>query len=252
MEDSLNRNYINISDRPFTHKVYNDDDKPIFSYKPTSGFWLSLESSEKGYYSEWDSEYRGTFQTDSNGNLHATVVRFKPTTYVMSPDNDKTLLEGFNEFISGKELSAEQKRRLLLELVRKHKNMPDIENIICQIDLAEDVVALEEIFGGYRLGNEYPDEVYENLALNVKRGIRESFSGLEVTAYALGIDKSLPSEGIQETQIYWSSIDPKYNETIEYFDMHSVAVFDTSCLDIVRQVVYPQETKEKEGEDRED
>ncbi len=252
VEDSLNRNYVNISDRPFSHCVYNDKDRPIFSYKPTGGFWLSLESSEKGYYSEWDSEYRETMITDSDGNLHATVVRFKPTTYIMSPAGDKTLLEGFYKFVSGKNLSPDQKRKLLVELVAKHENKPDIKNIICQIDLLEDLMALEEIFGGYKIGNKYPNEVYENLAANVKKGIRESFSGLEVTGYALGLDKSLPSEAINQTQMYWSSLDPDYKETIEYFDLHSVAVFDTSCLDVVKQIVYPQETKEKDGEDREE
>lgn len=250
MEDSVGRNYINISCRPFNHKVYNEKEVPTFSYKPTSGFWLSLESAEEGYYSEWDSEYRDVMATDSDGNLHATVVKFKPSTYVMSPEADKTLLEGFNQFVKGKKLTSEQKRKLLVELVRKRKGRTDIENVICQIDLAEDVMALEEIFGGFKLGNEHPDEVYENLAVNVKQGIKDCFSGLEVTAYALGKDKNVPGEGIDDIQIYWSFLDPKYNETIEYFDMHSVAIFDTSCLDVVKQIVYPQETKEKDTEER--
>lgn len=250
MEDSLDRNYVNISNKPFESRVYNEKDTSLFSYKPNTGFWLSLETTEDGYYSEWDSEYRDMMSTDSDGNLHATIVKFKPSTYVMSPGEDKTLLEGFNQFVKEKNLTPDQKRKLLVELVRKHKGRNDIESIICQIDLLEDVMALEEIFGGFKLRNEHSDEIYKNLAVNVKQGIRENFSGLEVTAYALGIDKNAPGEGIDETQIYWSSIDPKYAETIGYFDMHSVAIFDTSCLDIVRQIVYPQKTKEKAGEIR--
>lgn len=109
MEDSLSRKYINISNKPFEHKVYNDVDNSPFSYKPAGGYWLSLESKDKNYYSEWDEAYRGTFITDENGNLHATVVKFKPTTYVMSPECDRNILEGFNNFVSGKNLSSEQK-----------------------------------------------------------------------------------------------------------------------------------------------
>lgn len=252
MEDNLNRKYINISNRPFTPTVYNIEESNAFSYKPSSGFWLSLEASKKEYYSEWDMEYRDVMETDADGNLHATIVKLKPTTYTMSPSDDKTLLEGFYKFISNKQLSVEQKRKLLVELVRAHTSKPDIENVICQIDLLEDVMAMEEIFAGYKLGNSYPDEFYENLATNVKKGIRESFSGLEITAFALGMDKKCPSESISDTQIYWSSIDPNYDETVEYFDMPSAVIFDTSCLDIVKEVVYPQEIKSKKGEDRED
>lgn len=253
MEDNQNRKYINISKRPYTPAVYNEkDNNDYFSYKPASGFWLSLEAKEKGYYSEWDMEFRETLQADDDGNLHATIVKLKPTTYTLSPDADRTLLEGFNSFVSSKKLSIEQKRKLLVELVRSHTNREDIENVICQIDLIEDIRALEEIFGGYKFGNSYPDEVYENLASNVKKGIRESFSGLEVTAYALGMDEEFPYNSVIEAQTYMSMVDPKYKETIDYFDMPSAVIFDTSCLDIIQEIVYPQEIRSLEGEDRED
>lgn len=252
MEDSLNRNYVNISNRKFTSEVYNEEDNAYFSYKPSSGFWLSLEVKEKNYYSQWDREYREELEPDDEGNLHATIVKFKPTTYIMSPSVDKTILEGFSNFIFNRNLTPDQKRKLLVELVRTHKNRSDIENIICQIDLLDDLATIEEIFGGYKIGNEYPDETYDNLALNVKKAIRESFAGLEITAFALGMDEDLSGESIVDTQIYWSAIDPKYEETLEYFDMPSAVIFDTSCLDFIKEVTYPQEIKAKEGEDRED
>ena len=44
----------------------------------------------------------------------------------------------------------------------------------------------------------------------------------------------------------------KYKETIDYFDMPSAVIFDTSCLDIIQEIVYPQEIRSLEGEDRED
>ena len=100
MEDNRNRKYINISKRPYTPAVYNEkDNNDYFSYKPASGFWLSLEAKEKGYYSEWDMEFRETLQADDDGNLHATIVKLKPTTYTLSPDAERTLLEGFNSFV---------------------------------------------------------------------------------------------------------------------------------------------------------
>lgn len=101
-------------------------------------------------------EFRETLQADDDGNLHATIVKLKPTTYTLSPDAERTLLEGFNSFVSSKKISTEQKRKLLVELVRSHTNREDIENVICQIDLIEDIHALEEIFGGYKFGNSYP------------------------------------------------------------------------------------------------
>lgn len=248
MEDSLNRRYVNISDKPFTHSVYNEVDDSPFSYKPQGGFWLSLESKDKDYYSEWDEEYRGTFPTDENGNVHATVVKFKPTTYVMSPSQDKTILEGFNNFVAGKNLSPDQKRKLLVELLRTRTGRQDIESVICQIDLIEDIDALEEIFGGFVFGNEYPDSVYENLAQNVRNGIRESFAGLEVTGYALGVSDDSFDDPVQDIQSIRSLENPKYKETIDYFDMHSAVIFDTACLDVEKQIIYSQEEKEIEDD----
>lgn len=252
MEDSLDRKYINISNRPFENRVYNEVDNSPFSYKPATGFWLSLEAKDSTYYSEWDEEYRETFTPDENGNLHATVVKFKPTTYIMSPGRDRNILEGFNNFVAGKNLPPEQKRKLLIELLRSRTGRQDIESVICQIDLLEDVAVLEAIFGGYKFGQEHPDFVYEKLASNVRNGIRESFAGLEVTGYALGTDEECFDESIPEVQAYWSFKDPKYRETIEYFDMHSAVIFDTDCLDVEKEIVYPQVGKEKEEQDREE
>lgn len=250
MEDSLNRNYINISNKKFKPAVYNEPDSPVFSYKPTTGFWLSLESKNKKYYSQWDEEYRDTLIPDENNNLHATVVRFKPSTYFLSPSQDKTILEGFKKFTDSKKLNIEQKRKLLVELIRTHLDKPEVENVICQIDILEDLMALEEVFGGYTHGEEYPDEVYKNLRMNVKNGVRQAFSGIEVTGFALGLDEDIPEEGIDETQAYWNFMNPKYDETIGYFEMPSVAVFDTSCLDVVKEIVYPKGERDFDDENR--
>lgn len=113
-------------------------------------------------------------------------------------------------------------------------------------------MVLEEIFGGFKFGQEHPDSVYENLARNVRNGIRESFAGLEVTGYALGTADVSFDEAIPEVQAYWNSEDPKYKETIEYFDMHSVVVFDTDCLEVEQEIIYPQEEQEKEEQDRDE
>lgn len=253
MEESLNRNYVNISNKPFVHHVYNTPDEKRFSYKPTSAFWLSLESDKEEYHSEWDRKYGEFLKTDEDGNLYATTVKFKPTTYIMSPAIDETILEGFKNFTEGKNLTPEQRRKLLVELVKSHTNNPDIENVICQIDLEEDISVMEKIFCGFKLGEEHPDAVYENLASNMKKAFRQNFAGVEVTAFALGLDKNCPGEGIDDIQIYWSSLDPKYEENIGDFEIPSVAIFDTSCLDIVKELIYPPAPiNEKDGDDRED
>lgn len=245
MEDSLNRNYVNISDRPFENKVYNDPDKNYFSYKPTNALWLSLESKKDGCFSKWDEEY-GVF--DEGKNRYANVVKFKPTTFIFSPSIDETLLEGFQNFCEKKDLTPNQKRQMFRDLVASRKNMSEIENVVCQIDVLEDLTTLERIFGNYQFGKEHPDSVYQNLAPNVKKGMRECFSGIEVTGYALGLDGECCEEGIDDVQAYWSSQDPKYDEYIGYFEIPSVAIFDTSCLDVVKIIDIPKEKEKNERE----
>jgi hypothetical protein len=252
MEESLNKKYVNISNRKFENKIYNEEGNNIFSYKPNNAFWLSLVSDKNGFYSEWDEEYRSAYEnnTDENGNLHATTFSLKPNTYIMSPSNDSVILEGFNNFVKGKNLTPDQKRKLLVELVKKQTNNSDIEHIICQIDLVEDLTTMEKIFCGYECGNTYPSEVYDNLALNIKKAFRENFSGVEVTGFALGLDELSYGDGIDDAQIYMSSKDPNYNETIGYWEIPSLAVFDTSCLDLIKEVEFPaKDSKNKEYEE---
>lgn len=254
MEESLNKTYVNVSNRKFEHRVYNDYDENIWSYKPSSGFWVSLESKDPEYYSDWEREYRGTFLPDENGNVHINYVKMKPSTYIFSPERDKDILEEYMQGIKDKTLLIDQKRKALVDLISKRKGLKNIEHAICQIDTIEDLMILEKVFGNFVIGGKYPQTVYDNLGLNVKKGIRESFSGLEVTAYALGMDEVCPGEGIQDVQMEWSVRDPKYDETIDYFDIPSAVFFDTRCLEYVKEIVYPTDSEdiiEKEENERE-
>ena len=243
MEDSSNRNYVNISNRKFSHTQYDTQDENFFSYKPTStAFWVSLESDDPQYHSEWEEEYDETFVPDKNGNLYATTVRLKPTTYVMNPGNDKDILESFNSLVKKKELegiklSNSQKRELLVDFVNK-LNHTNYENVICQIDLIEDISAMEKIFGDFEFGKEYPTEVYDSLAMKIKNAFRQNFSGVEVTGFALGLEDYQDDDGLEELLVIRSVKDNNYHETIDYFEIHSMAIFDTSCVDIVREVEY--------------
>lgn len=243
MEDSYNRKYVNISNKPFEHRVYNKEEEPYYQYKPLDAFWLSLESENPEFLSQWDEEYGSVYQPDKNGNLHATTVKLKSTTYVLSPEQDKTLLEGFNNFVKNKEsegqkLTNDQRRKLLAELVKKREGR-NIEHVICQIDTLEDVDAVEEIFGDYKFGEENSKEKLENLVVNVKNGFKKNFSGLEVTGYALDSDCVVPHVAAEDELAYRRNITFGYAGGFDYFDMHSMAIFDTSCLDIVKQIEFP-------------
>lgn len=245
MEESHNRNYVNISNRPFEHRVYEKEEKVYFSYKPIDAFWLSLESKKPGFQSEWDEEYGEIYKPDENGNLYATTVKLKPTTYVMNPEQDKTLLEGFFAFVKDKEkngklLTNMQRRQLLVEMVKKHKGM-QYDYVVCQIDLLEDIDAIEEIFGGYKYNEENSDEIYEKLELNVINAFKKNFSGVEVTGYALGLEDDLAYVSVQEELQIRQAQNPKYKGTLDYFEIHSMAVFDTKCLDVIREIEYPHQ-----------
>ena len=242
MEESHNRNYVNISDRAFEHRVYDKEEEAYFSYKPVEAFWVSLESKNPEFKSEWDEEYGTVYQPDKNGKLYATTVKLKPTTYVLSPETHKTLLEGFYNFVKNKEsegqkLTNAQRRQLLVELVKKNEGK-NVEHVICQIDTLEDVDTIEEIFGNYKYGEETSKETLDNLIVNVKNGIKQNFSGLEVTGYALDSDCVVPHISAEEELNFRRLTTFGYMGGLGYFDMHSMAIFDTSCLDIVRLIEY--------------
>ena len=242
------RKFINVSNRKFEPTKYVPKQNLRLGYKPKSAFWCSIESDEEGYYSEWDAEYGEVLQTDENGNLHITITELKPNVYELSPATDKTLLEGFQNFVknSPTPLTTEQKRKLLTELIRSKKNFPDVEYVICQIQNPSDLSTIEEIFGGYRFGEENADSVYENLGDNVVKGFMENFSAVEVTAEALDVGPNgTYMDGINQRARYQHSIDPKYDAFLGGWEMHSIAVFDTDCLNILEEIIVNAEERSK-------
>ena len=48
--------FVNLSNRPFEHSVYNTTNQKSYSYKPDTGFWGAIKK-DNGYLSEWDKEY---------------------------------------------------------------------------------------------------------------------------------------------------------------------------------------------------
>lgn len=238
MENSFGRKYVNISNRKFERKKYEYNKNSGIGYKPGNAFWCSLESSDPNYYSEWDLEYGEILNTDDNGYLYATSVKLSDDTYVLNPDGDELILEAFQNFIktSNKELSAEQRRKLLVEIIKSRENLENIKYVICQIDLPEDLDQIERIFGGYEFGKENPDCVYENLQENVKKAFTENFSGVEVTGCALGLTKmSCYMGNIFESARYKKMNDSKYDVFLGEWEMHSLAIFDTDCIDVVEE-----------------
>lgn len=221
-------------------------------YKPGSAFWCSLESTEDGFYSAWDELYGDVTEPNEDGKLYASTVEIKPTTYVFNPTEDEVLLEGFYKFVSSsdKKLTALEKRKLFLELLKSKKNMPEIEHVICQIDLPQDIEVIERIFAGYISGQDNPDEVYENMLENVRGAFVENFAGVEVTDYALGNDEISEFEG----NVYFfegmkKRQDSKYSGDFGFWEVHSLAIFDTNCLELIDVKEIDQNKRLKEFED---
>lgn len=250
-EESHGRKYVNLSDRPFSHKIY-DETRSGLGYKPKSAFWCSLESNNDEFVSTWDELYGEVTEPDEKGNLYVTTVEIKPTTYVFNPTEDEVLLEGFQNFVENHKgkLTAPEKRKLFLELLKKKQNNPDIEHVICQIDLPQDIEVIERIFAGYDPDKYNPDEVYENMMDNVRGAFVEVFSGVEVTDYALGNDEISEFEG----NVYFFEgmkrrNDPKYSADFGFWEVHSLAIFDTNCLDIIDERVINQNERFKDLDD---
>lgn len=180
--------FVNLSNRPFEQKVYNETSPKAYSYKPDTGFWGAIKK-DNGYFSEWDREY-GLFVNMNGGqSLYVTSFVLNPEkVYILRPSEDELILEGFNNFIANKSLTAEEKRRLLVAYLRDKKGIPEIEHIICQIDSDIDMIQLERIFGNFDRSGENSDEVFHELGFNMRKAFVECFSGVEVTEDAINED----------------------------------------------------------------
>ena len=234
-EDSLGRKYVNLSTAPFENRIY-DETRSGLGYKPKSAFWCSLESSDPEYYSAWDEMYGEIMEPNLEGKLYASTVEIKPTTYILNPSIDEVILEGFQKFIKKQDekLTAQEKRKLLLELIKTKHDLPNIEYVICQIDLPQDIDVIERIFADYDSNGLNSDEIYDNMLDNVRGAFVENFSGVEVTDYALGNDEISEFEG----NVYFfegmkKRRDPKYSGDFGFWEIHSLAIFDTNCLDLI-------------------
>lgn len=252
-ENSHGRRYINLSNKRFDNRIY-EETRSGMGYKPMSAFWCSLESLDNDYYSAWDEMYGEIIDPDENGLIYATTVEINSNTYVLNPASDEVLLEGFQKFISKSErkLTAVEKRKLMVELIKTKKNMPNIEHVICQIDLPQDIDVIEKVFANYNSDGQNSEEVYENLLENVRGAFVENFSGVEVTDYALGNDDISEFEG---NVYYFEGMkkrkDPKYTGDFGFWEMHSLAIFDTNCLDIINEIEIDQAKRLRELEEDE-
>ncbi len=246
MENSYDKLYVNISDKEFEHSTYDETKPSPFGYKPTTGFWFSLPSDDPDYFSKWDEVYKIV----DKKNRYVTTAKIKPTTYILNPEEDEIILEGFQEFVkkSKTQLSVGQKRRLLVELIKQKKNLPDIEHIICQIDTNKDITVMERIFGGYRFGEENSDDVYSHLQQRVRDAFQENFSGVEVTGYALDLEDGFGA-GIYEAEVYMRMRDKKYTGDLGTWEFHSLDVFDTDCVDVIKKEKIDDKTIKKREED---
>lgn len=247
MEDSSKTKYINISNRKFEPTKYSATGSDRMGYKPTKAFWCSLEAEDGEYLSAWDEEYGDILDTDENGNMYATTVVLKPNVYILNPNSEDTvLLEGFFSFMKEKDkkLTQEQKRRMLVELVKKRNKLPNIEYVICQINNPGDLNCIEKIFGGCNLEESDPDSVYENLGNNVVGAFYDYFSGIEMTSKALDLDSHPEfADGIYQEADFKKMIEPRYNNFLGAWEMHSIAFFDTDCFDVIEEKCINQDER---------
>lgn len=180
--------FVNLSNRPFEHKVYNETSPKAYSYKPDTGFWGAIKKNN-GYFSEWDREYGLDITRHDGDNVYVTSFVLDPEkVYVLRPSEDELILEGFNNFIGNKNLTAEEKRKLLVAYLRDKKSASGIQHIICQIDSDIDMIQMERIFGNFDRDAENGEEVFQNLGINMRKAFIECFSGVEVTEDAINED----------------------------------------------------------------
>lgn len=226
--------FVNISTREFEQRTYDETKKDAYSYKPDTGFWGAIKK-DNGYFSEWDKEYG--LDTNRNGDepLHITSFCFDPErVYTLVPEDDELILEGYNNILKSKgaNLTTAQKRMLLVQYLRDKKGMPGIEHVICQVDTGEDIVQIERIFGGFsRRATDIPTEVFENLGYKVRQAFVECFSGVEVTENALSTADT--ADDIISLSKMTAEEFPGYRDQVGFWDVPSVAVFDTDAIRIL-------------------
>lgn len=227
-----NKVFVNISTREFEESTYDETRRDAFSYKPDTGFWGAIKK-DNGYFSEWDREYGLSSNRRGNETLYVTSFFINPEkVYTLRPSQDELILEGYYNTLKSRatQLTTAQKRRLLVEYLKDKKGLPDIEHVICQIDDGNDLMAIERIFGGFsRTSDDVPDEVFEDLGYNVRRAFVENFSGVEVTEDAIDENNFLGIITLGEDTMEGF---PKYQDQVGFWDVPSIAVFDTSAIEV--------------------
>lgn len=235
-----NKVFVNISTREFEECTYDATKEDAFSYKPDTGYWGAIKK-DNGYFSEWDREYGLNSNRKGNETLYITSFYFNPErVYTLRPSEDELILEGYKSLLQtrGTNLTTAQKRLLLLEYLKDRKCMQNIEHVICQIDDAEDLIQMERIFGGFdRTADEIPAEVFENLPYKVRSAFVECFSGVEVTENALS--EAETADDIIRLGDETEKAFPGYQNAVGFWDVPSVAVFNTDAIEVFEGRVLP-------------
>ena len=111
-----------------------------------------------------------------------------------------------------------------------------------------------EVLGTIKSKNEidnYINSQGTSIKENVKKAFTENFSGVEVTGCALGLTKmSCYMGNIFESARYKKMNDSKYDVFLGEWEMHSLAIFDTDCIDVVEEKTI--NTKLRDHDDNEE
>lgn len=241
MEDTSKIKYINISDRPFVPTKYINKDYVSFGMKSHQAFWGALPSNDEDFYSKWDEEFLVCDSLfDDEKDAYITTFEYGENTTIVNPEIiGYSTIHSFYETVKDISKSDEEIRKLFVEVLKNKKLVPEnTEHIICQVDLIEDLTTLQKAFTGYDLDSNNSQEVYKNFDYKVMKGITQCFSGLELTAYALGVEPYDYSSAIYEYETVALSRDPNYMEDnfcshIGGWDVQSVSIFDTDAIKVI-------------------
>ena len=165
--------------------------------------------------------------------MYITTVQYNKNTFLFNPGSHQEQLRTFYELINNEQyqkIEDVEIRKLFIDFLKKTKTIDNnIEYIICQLDVLDDIITLEKIFGNYQFGEENDNKIYSELNYNVRKGLMKCFYGFEVTDFFL--------EDMYNEEMFIKSRDPKYQSSFDNFEIYSVAFFDTNALDVISEKV---------------
>lgn len=199
--------WVNLSCRDFTPQTYDTLGGSLRNLylKPATGMWFSL-ATDSPYESQW-GDYLSEYQSlqgevlDSSRQTHITTVALKDSSYTVDLE---TWFDEIAKTIqaTNKNLDSVEKRKILLDRFRQLTGNPNIEHLI---------FSLQE---------------------------KDLNRVADMSKFTLDDKEQEESERHESLKIDWvvDYFSACMNEDIiSGYDMPSLALFDTNCVDVLRQ-----------------